>query len=186
MSQQFKVFRETALPSTLQAYAMYLIAPTDKADYVELYVTDSTGRARRHFNEADVRTLIAQELTTVNQLTVVSDINARNAIPSPKESQEVYVINASADTTVNSGGAKYLYHNNQWLKIAETESMDLNLLWSAIEGKPNSSPTQIDAAVAAQHTHTNKTQLDKIAEDAEGNMTYGGKSVATSWSSTGW
>lgn len=181
----FKIFRETALPSPLQAYAIYLVAPPGEADYVEMYVTDATGsKARRIVNDKDIKAMIAESLAAAGQLAVVEDIAARDRIAEPKG--EVYVVNAAADPSVSKGGARYLYHNSQWLKIAETESMDLVLTWGGMQGKPASSTADIDDAVTKRHTHANKTQLDKIGEDGSGNLTYGGSAVATAWASTGW
>ena len=181
----FKIYRETALPSPLQAAAVYLIAPPGKPDYVEMYVTNNDGSAaRRIINEADVQAMIAAAVAAAGQLAVVADIHARDSIPSPKG--EVYVIDAAADGTVASGGARYLYHNGQWIKTAETESMDLALAWAALQDKPSSPVASIDDAVAKRHTHANKTQLDKIGEDGAGNLTYGGQPVKTAWDSTGW
>ena len=54
----FKSFKETSLPVQLQAHSIYYIAPPDKPDYVEIYVTDASGRAKRLFGENDVKTLL--------------------------------------------------------------------------------------------------------------------------------
>ena len=32
----FKIFRETALPGTLQPYSIYIVAPAAKPNYVEI------------------------------------------------------------------------------------------------------------------------------------------------------
>lgn len=182
---KYEVFRETALPVELKPYAIYLIAPADRPDYVEMYVVDATGRKpRRHINEQDVRTLINQAMSTAGQLTVVDNIAARNAIQNPKG--EVMVLDATGDPSVSTGGARYLYSKGSWVKTAETESMDLRLSWDAIEGKPNVSKTQLENAVSHSHQHENMTQLGKIGEDVEGNLTYGGKVVGMQYSSLGW
>ena len=47
-------------------------------------------------------------------------------------------------------------------------------------------PAQIDAAVAATHTHANKSELDKIGQDANGNLTYDGALPATGYSTVNW
>lgn len=183
----FKTFRETALPSVLEAYSIYFIAPPDKPDYVEIYVSDATGsKAKRLFGEKEVKQLLAEFNASRGQLSVVEDINARNAITQKVIGSEVFVKSAVGDNTVKSGGARYLWDGTKWLKVSETESMDLNLAWSALQGKPDSSVTDIDNAVQLRHSHTNKTQLDKIGEDSLGNLTYSGKAVKTEWSSTGW
>lgn len=182
---ELKVYRETALPGQLEPASIYIIAPPDKADYAEIYITDKTGtKTRRLLNDRDIQTLIAQSLSASGQMSVVANIAERDRISDPKG--EVYVIDASGDSSVKSGGARYLYHSGQWLKTAETESMDLVFSWDNLQDKPTSTPTKIDAAVRDSHTHANKTHLDKIGEDESGNLTYNNQPVATAWKSLGW
>jgi hypothetical protein len=186
-TQALKIFRETALPATLQAYSIYMIAPTARPDYVEIYVTDSAGAAKRVINQLDIETLISDAISAAKELLIVADIDARDDL-TPDFSQYVFVIDATDDPTVSTGGATYLYNTvtSSWIKISESESLDVVLNWTDIVGGPTSTPTEIDAAVAAAHTHANKTQLDKISEDEDGNLTYSGKLPLTGWSSTSW
>ena len=97
------------------------------------------------------------------------------------------MLDASADATVASGAATYVYDfgNTTWVKISEAESLDVVLDWSNIQNGPSSSPAAIDAAVADSHTHANKTQLDKIGENGDGNLTYDGDEFVQS-GSTAW
>jgi hypothetical protein len=186
-TQALQLFRETALPPVLIPYSIYMIAPTARPDYVEIYVTDNQGAAKRVINQADIETLISDAISDAKELLIVADITSRDAL-TPTYSQYVFVIDAIGDTTVAIGGATYLYNTDTsaWIKISEAESMDVVLNWTDIVGGPTSSPVDIDAAVAAAHTHLNKTQLDKIDEDADGNFTYDGKLPLTGWSSTNW
>lgn len=185
----FKIFKETALPGTLQANAIYLIAPAGSPDLLEIVVTNATATAphRRMINKADVQQLIVEGLSSVNELVIVANIAARNAL-APTRTVHVFVEDATGDATVASGGATYLYKtaNSSWIKLSESESLDVVLNWSAIVGRPSSSPAQIDSAVGNSHTHTNKTQLDLIGQNAQGEMTYNGAQVKTEWGSTSW
>lgn len=184
----FKIFRETVLPGTLQGYAIYLIAPAAKPNHVEMYVTNADGSAaRRIINEADVQAMITASISAAGSMTIVADIAARNAL-APTSTVYVFVRNATGDATVASGGATYLYDpaNTSWLKVSEAESLDVVTSWSAITGKPTSSPAAIDSAVATAHTHANKTQLDLVGQDAQGQLTYNGQHPVTDWSSVGW
>ena len=186
-NQIFKTFRETALPSTLEAYSIYFIAPPDKQDYVEIYVSDATGsKAKRLFGEKEVKQLLAEFNASRGQLSVVENISGRNAIEKKVTGSEVFVKDPTGDSTVTSGAARYLWDGSNWIKVAESESMDLRLSYDNLEGKPTSSVTDIDNAVQLRHSHSNKTQLDKIGEDSNGNLTYGGQSVRIEWSSIGW
>lgn len=189
-SYEFKTHRVTELPAVLEAYAVYFVAPAGTTDYVEIYVTSSDGTsARRVINEQDVNTLVEQKLAGTDEIYVVDTIADRLTVDTDK-SRYVYVVDASDDSTVTSGGASYLYNTvtEDWVKISESESMDLVLNWNSIIGGPTSTPAQIDEAVAAKHTHVNKNALDKVGEDVEGNFTYGGVAVGgtTKWATTNW
>jgi hypothetical protein len=60
------------------------------------------------------------------------------------------------------------------------------LNWSGLQGKPNSAVADIDDAVTKKHSHPNKTQLDLIGQDAQGNFTYNGVIPRAAWDSTTW
>ena len=187
---KFQVFRETTLPASLQPYSIYFVAPAAKPDYVELYVSDSTGSsAKRIINESDIETLINNSIAELSALEVVADITARNAL-NPTTNQQVLVLDATGDATVASGAATYIYQlsTTTWFKVGEFESLDLDLTvnWADIVGKPSSTAAQIDTAVSNSHTHANKIQLDKIGEDGNGNFTYNSALPVIAWTSTAW
>lgn len=191
-SQEFKTHRVTELPSPLEAYAVYFVAPAaGNPDYVEIYVTSSDGlSARRVINAQDVNNLIEETLAGTRQIFVVDTIGDRAEVD-VGESKYVYVIDASDDPTVTSGGASYLYNSSteSWIKTSESESMDLVLNWNNIVGGPASTAAQIDEAVAEKHSHANKNALDKVGEDVSGNFTYGGVAISggtTQWTTTNW
>ncbi|WP_255038846.1 hypothetical protein [Lacihabitans soyangensis] len=185
MNKIFKVFKETAVPATWQADAVYFIQAAG-ATYMEIYTTSAAGVPKRLINEADITSMISAGLAAANELTIVADIAARNAL-APTRAMNVFVRNATADTTVASGGAYYLYDlaNTAWIKTSEAESLDVVLTWNALQGKPTSTAAQIDAAVGNSHSHANKTQLDKISE-TDGNLYYNGSLPKTAWASTNW
>ena len=45
-----------------------------------------------------------------------------------------------------------------WKEIGNVTSVD----WSAIDNGPSSTPAEIDSAVGEEHTHANKTEIDKV------------------------
>ena len=184
-----QIFRETALPAELVPYAIYMIAPSGAANaaYVEMYVTDSSGAAKRIVNRADISAMIATEIASANALSIVANIADRTAL-APTRSEFVFVIDATGDSSVSSGGATYLYNpvNYTWVKINEAESLDVVTNWNSITGRPTSTPNDIDAAVAVMHTHSNKTQLDNIGQDANGLLTYNGVLPLTGWMTVNW
>lgn len=187
MTTELKIYRETALPATLENDSIYFVTNSTNSDLIECYVTNSSGTVRRLINEADVEALIATEIANASNLSIVADIPARDALE-PTSTVSVYVEDASDDTTVDSGGAYYIYNtsSSSWIKTAEAESMDVSLNWTDIQGGPTSTPAQIDAAVSNSHTHANKTQLDKVGENSNGNLTYDGNLPYTGWETTNW
>lgn len=183
-----KIYRETALPETLEANGLYFVGPAARPDFVELYVTGNTpGAVKRIIDEARVQAMIDASGTGSQTLEIVADIAERDAL-APSENILVLVLDATADNTVESGAATYAYRQSTdtWAKISEAESMDVVIQWSNIQGKPSSSVSDIDDAVTKRHTHANKTQLDKIDEDGSGNLTYGGSLPVTGWASNNW
>jgi hypothetical protein len=183
-----RFFKETALPGTLQPHAVYLIAPPARPDFVEVYVTGAVATTvKRIIDTSDVQSMINAAIGAMGGIEVVSDIAARNAL-APTSNVQVLVLDATGDGTVSTGAATYVYRlsNTTWYKISEAESQDVVLAWANITGRPSSSPAQIDAAVANAHTHTNKTQLDKVGEDGNGDLTYDGALPKTAWASEAW
>lgn len=184
----FKVHKVTALPGSPEANSIYLVAPAGSPAFVEMYVTGTTGSTiKRMINTADVNAMIQAAVSSANALAVVADIAARNAL-APTSNVTVLVLDASADATVASGAATYVYRlsNTTWYKISEAESMDLAITWASITGKPTSTPAAIDAAVSASHTHANLTQLGLIGQDASGDLTYNGLNVSPRLSTAAW
>ena len=185
----FKVFKETALPGTLQPHSIYFIAPASDANLLEIFVTNAAGSTpvRHVLNKTEVQAMIDASIGAANALEIVADIPARNAL-TPTTPIYVYVTNATGDATVSSGGATYLFNptGSTWIKTSESESMDVTVSWASITGRPSSSAAAIDAAVANSHTHANKTQLDQIGQNGAGELTYNGTQVKTEWGSTGW
>jgi hypothetical protein len=187
---EYKVFKETALPSTinLEPHSIYLVAPSARPEYVEIYVTGvSTSTVKRVIDQSDVQAMIDSEVAALSAIEVVADIAARDALTLAANTQ-VMVLDATADTTVDSGAATYIYRQSDtsFTKIAEYESLDVILNWNDIVGGPSSSPTDIDDAVAKRHVHANKTELDLITQDGNGKMLYNGALPVTAWDSVNW
>lgn len=182
-----KVFKETALPGTLQANSIYYVTSAN-AEYVEVYVTSSSGVARRVPKIEDINSVVATAISGMNSLAIYANITDRNTKALNNGHKYVYITDATGDATVASGGATYLYNTTTttWIKISEAESMDVVLSWANIQNKPTSSVTDIDSAVTLKHTHTNATVLNALGQDGEGNLTYNGSPVPTAYISVNW
>lgn len=160
---ELKAFKVNSLPGTLDAHALYFVL---NGNFCETYLTDSAGVAKLVGNSS----MITQVAGTGQQeVLLAADITARDAL-SLSANATVYVQDASADATVDSGGAFYFWDNagTQWIKLAEFESMDVTINWSDITGAPSSTPAAIDQAVTDSHTHANKAILDGITSVGSG------------------
>ena len=188
MSTTFKPSKLTAVPSLpCEGNAVFFVAPQDKPNYIEIYVSNTSGTAlKRLLTDVDIQALIDASISGLaGEMPIVADIAARNALVLTKNTQ-VLVLDATGDSTVTSGAATYLYRvsTTSWIKLNEAESLDLISQWANIQGRPISSPTAIDTAVSNSHTHTNKTQLDKIGENTDGLFTYNNSLPKIEWEGT--
>ena len=185
-----KIFKETIIPSTLQPNSLYMVAPVDNPTYVEFYVTGlEASVVRRTLNQADIAAIVAQHISVldINNLIVVNDIDDRDNL-NPSTNTFVFVKDATGDSTVSVGSASYIYEvlTSTYTKIAEYESSNLVLSWANIVDGPISTPAAVDDAVSSRHSHANATQLAKIGENAEGNLTYDGVIPLAGLSSANW
>lgn len=175
-----RIYKVSALPENLSPNAIYVVNPPQRPDYVEVYITskDTNPSVKRIPNEQDILNLINNQLAEFNTIHVVNNIQQRNNL-NPTRNIVVLVVDASGDPTVSSGSATYVYNTTtqQWIKISEWESMDLSFTWSGIDGRPQSSPQDIDDAVAKRHTHSNMNILNKLSEDNNGNLLYDNKYI---------
>ena len=107
---------------------------------------------------------VSQIPSSFKEILIVANITARDAITDKFTGLRVHVLDASADVTVTSGWAEYLWTGSAWTKVSESESIDVVLQWANITGKPTSAVADIDSAVSQRHTHSNKATLDSIQE----------------------
>jgi hypothetical protein len=186
---QIQFFKVTSLPGTLQPDSFYYLL---NGDYAESYLTNAAGEAKSLGNSAMINALITAALSSLPSsgapVLFAADIAARDALEDDL-TQAVFVLvqDATGDPTVEAGAALYAWNpaTSSWLKVAEYESMDIELTWDAITGKPVSTPTQIDAAVSASHSHANKATLDKFSE-AGGLVRFNGTAIPAEWNTTNW
>lgn len=172
--------RVLALPQVIRPSTMYVVRATDNG-LVELYFSNNDGTEVRHvINKSEIQSLINQYVvnatSSLSDVKIVANIASRNALTLTANGL-CLVLDATADSTVSSGAALYIYDYSEstWSKVAEYESLDVELLWGSIQGKPTSSVAAIDDAVSKAHVHTNKALLDKISVDGDGEFIYDGK-----------
>jgi hypothetical protein len=172
---QLKIFRVNALPAEQDRVvnSMYLVKGATATEAEMYLVGKTTGEVRHLPTGSDIDQKISTSISNFSNMTVVADITARDA-QAPTRTMMTMVIDATGDSTVNSGSAIYVYDTgtSTWYKTSEVESMDMVLNWSQIVGGPNVTAAQVEAAVSATHTHANLTDLDKVATDGDGYLTY--------------
>jgi len=157
-------YQLATLPSSgLTPKSFYFI---ENGDYAEGYLTDDSGNAKMIGNSVMIQQIAG---AGGNEVLLATDIAARDALTLTRNTL-VLVQDASADGTVSSGSALYFYDNagDTYYKVAEFESLDVQLTWANITGKPNSSPASIDQAVSDSHSHSNKAVLDGITASGSG------------------
>ena len=184
-------FKVSALPTTLQADSFYFV---QNGNYAESYLTTSDGTAKSIGNTAMINALATAAANTAiasaaaNPVEIVADIAARNALTTASTTNKLILVrDATADTTVGSGAALYVFEksNNTTSKIAEYEGLDVVLTWANLQGRPTSAPSEIDDAVSKRHTHSNLATLNKLGESG-GSLTFNGANVSTIWNTLNW
>lgn len=186
MSETIKFAKVNSLPGTFAGSTIYLVKDSN-GDFAELYISNQAGSAvRRLPSRSDIETMVAAAVAGTSHMYVVADIAARDAL-APTVVTQALVVDATADATVASGAATYVFNptGSVWTKISEHESMDLVVNWTDIQGRPTSTAAEIDGAVAIAHSHSNKTTLDKFSED-NGDVMYNGEHVDPVLRATDW
>jgi len=181
----------TSLPSPLTPNTVYWVRPAGFPNSLEIYVTDSAGSASAGtLTRSQAQSMIDAALVdsgNSTKMVSVANIAERDALDT-SNAMQVFVQDASADSSVSGGWASYIWFDNtsSWTKMNEGESLDLVLSYEALTGRPAASAAQIDATVAASHTHANKTLLDGLATDGDGNLTVNGEPVRPVWETVAW
>lgn len=148
------------------------VALSTKANGVETPINPKTIAEQVAFNNSTVAAeLLALRAAVGGKTTthVVPTIAARDALTGINAGDQAWVSDATGDSTVASGAAKYIWVGDSgtqgeegyvaahWSKTAEAESMDVVHDWALVQGKPE--------------------VLDKLTTDAGGNLLYDGKRI---------
>jgi len=116
----------------------------------------------------------------------VLDIAARDLLDGAQY-PHVFVADASADATVDSGWAIYRWVNPSWVKLSEQEGLDIVVDWSNITGKPSSFLTVQEAAdLAAALAHSQSAHAPSNAEANPTAVTQGEAEAGTEVALRSW
>jgi len=73
--------------------------------------------------------------TEFKEAAVVNNIAARDALDA-FTGLHALVIDASSDSTVETGGAEYVYNGTAWIKVSELNDLDAVITWDNVLNKP--------------------------------------------------
>ena len=175
----FTIERVLTLPEVLAPSTMYIVKSTDPG-LADIYFTNANAtEVRRVISKSDILGLIADAIGGFSTTVIVNTIAERDALVLTSNTM-VMVLDATGDVTVTAGAATYVFSafNTTWYKIAEYESLDLVVSWSALQDKPTSSVTDIDLAVTQKHTHANQAILDTLALDGTNKLLHNSNPLA--------
>jgi hypothetical protein len=177
MANILKIRKVNTLPGTYDPSTLYMVKSAESGLF-DLYVSTDDGASARHLiSKPEITSMINTAIASFSTVQVVATIAARDAL-NPTTTTQVIVVDATGDATVASGTATYVYDlaNTTWVKISESESMDVVLQWSNIQGKPSSAVADIEDAVDRRHSHANSSVLSGLS-DIGGALAYGGAPV---------
>jgi len=155
MANYFYISRVDSLPAvgSRNPETMYVSknSETDLADIT--FIGTDVNEVRRIITKTDVDGYITTALTAFSNVKIYVDIAARDA-DSISKNTLAYVEDASADASVPSGSAFYIYNNSlsTWIKIADEDLL------------------------VKKHSHDNMVTIDKLGE-VNGNLAYDGTEI---------
>lgn len=98
---------------------------------------------------------------------VVDNIAARDELEK-FSGLHALVIDATADETVETGGAEYVCDGSQWIKISELKDLDMVIDWENIQGRPFVPQNFTDLADCPGDLTGNKGKILVVNEAEDG------------------
>lgn len=190
MANEFVISRVKEAPALLHANTMYIIKKDGEANAKLLFTgNDPMSTASTvGFDDVDtIATKAAEDAVKAGQsVFVVKTITAMNALVVDHPAL-AYVEDTSEDPLAKNPTGGYVYDpvNAYWLPLPAGGGTGTTVKWADILNGPTATPSQIDSAVAASHTHANRPVLDKLS-DQSGKLAFNGSpvsevNVTTSW-----
>jgi hypothetical protein len=170
MPVEYKPFKVTALPATLEANAIYY-SQGPQAGELRVTVTSDDGSVSRSvitYDEVDAR--IAAAVADGSTIKPTADIASRDLLEL-NDNGLILVLDATDDTSVTEGSALYFYtkSTDSYDKISEFESLELD--WAHLKDKPVELVGDIDKVVG--DLKGNSDVLKDATKDATtGNFVY--------------
>ena len=137
---------------------------------VESIITNKKGVANG-IASLDANGLIptSQIPSIFKEAEIVQNISSRNALHA-FAGLHVLVLDATADETVETGGAEYVYDGTNWVKISELNDLDVIIQWENIQNKPlfPSLDGLEGQVVIVNEDGTGFTTVDVLTSDIDG------------------
>lgn len=114
--------------------------------------------------------------TKFKEANVVANITERDGLE-VFEGLHALVLDATADSTVEVGGAEYVFDGTDWVKIAELSAIDALVSWNNVTDKPNIPTSLTDLTDVAPYegnagklvvVNASGTGFDYISADIDG------------------
>ena len=136
--------------------------------------------------DADATYATKEELAASAVVKTADDITALNQIDTGEliPGTQAWVADPSDDSNAdpNKGTAIYVWDGDNWVLVYQFGgNVVIEHLWSEIQGKPDSTVTDIDDAVSKKHAHSNKATIDKLT-DPSGELLYNGQQIGLKYS----
>ena len=165
---KINVRRVTQKPTTPCHPSTWYIVSTG-ANTCDIYFSNETGTALAHTVTRDeVAEEVASQLAQHTNVRAVANIDERNELANTLNASAIIMVaDAHVPTAPNDNqyvstpgtAAGYMYNHDavagqpQFYKFYEFEGMDYEFTWANLQGGPTSPVPDIEAAVAARHTH---------------------------------
>ena len=180
----FTIRRVLQLPTQIEPSTMYILKK-GQDPFAEVYFSNSAGTElipgiTESFITNKFQSLIG---AGIGQFHVVDTIAERDALEKPRN-VFIMVVDATGDEFGTTGSALYLYRasSQTYFRVSvfdNTGDAESDIpRWDIIQGRPNSEPAAIDAAVEQAHSHTNKQDLDRLSIGEDGGICVDGRTVA--------
>jgi len=212
MSSQIKFFKESTLPGTLEADAVYFIEAADPSggsgDYAEFYVTDNAGVAHGVGTQSWVTAIGGTGGTDV--AVASGTVTGTNLVLTLTDSTTVTVDVTALQADIRVTGGVFNSGTNEidfTMSDSSTFSVPVAALLpitsdASLTGDGGGTPLSVAISPDANqgltlnanglyvdssdfHAHTNKAELDKVTEDANGCQLYDGN-YPDYWTTAGW
>lgn len=167
MAVPFNIVRVDAVPATPVVNTMY-ITKDSKNRAVVTFIGNTVAQRASTLSPTDVQTMISEALAGAGEVYVANTLADLQAI-TPTVNAVGYIRTAAAGDPL-----MYVFD----LPGAAWKVSQVPAKWADIIGRPAATAAEIDAAVAASHSHANMAVLNSLSQSTGGKLAYKGQEVS--------